>query len=60
MVSGKVPGVKPYKGVNRMDNLKNQVSEVPIARITEDEERQIQDLEQKFGDRYYLVAFEKS
>ncbi len=43
-----------------MDNLKNQVSEVPIARITEDEERQIQDLEQKFGDRYYLVAFEKS
>jgi len=32
---------------------------MPIASINKDEERQIQDLERKFGDKYYLVAFEK-
>ena len=42
-----------------MDDRQNQLSEVPVARITKDEERQIQDLERKFGDRYYLVAFDK-
>jgi hypothetical protein len=42
-----------------MDNLKNQLSEMPIAAINKDEERQIQDLERKFGDKYYLVAFDK-
>jgi hypothetical protein len=43
-----------------MDDLKNRLSEVAIARINKDEERQIQDLERKFDDKYYLVAFEKT
>ncbi|MGD0153711.1 MAG: hypothetical protein ABSC17_08125 [Thermacetogeniaceae bacterium] len=42
-----------------MDDLKNRLSEVAIARINKEEERQIQDLERKFGDKYYLIAFEK-
>jgi hypothetical protein len=42
-----------------MDDLKNRLSAMPIARIDKDEERQIQDLERKFGDKYYLVALEK-
>ncbi len=42
-----------------MDEFKNRLSAMAIARIDKDEERQIQDLERKFGDKYYLVAFEK-
>ncbi len=42
-----------------MDDLKNRLSEVAIARINKDEERQIQDLEHKLSDKYYLIAFEK-
>jgi hypothetical protein len=37
----------------------NQLNEVPIASINKDEEHQIQDLERKFGDKYYLIAFDK-
>jgi hypothetical protein len=43
-----------------MDNLKNGLGEVPIARISKDEERQIQELERKLGDKFYLVALEKT
>lgn len=42
-----------------MDDLKNRLSDVPIASINKDEERQIQNLERKLGDKYYLIAFEK-
>jgi hypothetical protein len=42
-----------------MDDLQNRLSVMPIASINKDEERQIQDLEHRFGDKYYLVAFEK-
>ena len=42
-----------------MEDLKNRLSEVAIATINKDEERQIQDLERKLGDKYYLVAFDK-
>lgn len=37
----------------------NRLNEVPIARISEEEERQIQELERKLGNKYYLIAFEK-
>jgi hypothetical protein len=42
-----------------MDDLQNRLQATPIASINKDEERQIQDLEHKFGDKYYLIAFEK-
>jgi uncharacterized phage infection (PIP) family protein YhgE len=42
-----------------MEDLKNRLSKMPIASINKDEERQIQDLERKFGDKFYLIAFDK-
>jgi hypothetical protein len=42
-----------------MDDHKNRLSAMPIAAINKDEERQIQDLERKFGDKYILLAYEK-
>ncbi len=48
-----------WEGVNRMD-FQNRLHEVPIAKITKDEERQIQDLERKLDDKYYLIAFKKT
>jgi hypothetical protein len=41
-------------------DLQNRLGEVPLAKLTEDEERQIRDFERRLGDRYYLVAFKKT
>lgn len=38
----------------------NKLDELKIAEISEAEEKQIRELEQKLGDRYYLIAFDKA
>ncbi len=41
-------------------DVKNKLGELPIAKISEAEEREIRELEQKLGDKYYLIAFDKT
>ncbi|MCG8502085.1 MAG: hypothetical protein MJB12_17010 [Firmicutes bacterium] len=38
---------------------KNRLNEVPLAHLNEEELRQIRELEQKFGDKYFLMALKK-
>ncbi len=38
---------------------KNRLNEVPLADITEQEVKSIQQLEKQLGDKYYLIAFQK-
>ncbi len=40
--------------------LKNKLNEVPLAKVKDDELKEIKDLERQFGDQYYLIAFDKS
>ncbi|MDH7480052.1 MAG: hypothetical protein QHH02_08580 [Syntrophomonadaceae bacterium] len=40
-------------------DIKNRLSEVPLATITPEERGLIEELERRLGDRYYLIAFEK-
>lgn len=38
---------------------KNKLNEESLANVNMDELRQIQELEQTMGEKYYLIAFEK-
>lgn len=38
---------------------KNKLNEVPLANVNKEELKQIQELEQAMGDKYYLIALEK-
>ncbi len=38
---------------------KNRLNEVPLANITEQEVKSIQEPEKQLGDKYYLIAFKK-
>jgi len=38
---------------------KNKLNEVPLANVNNTELRSIKDLEKQFGDKYYLIAFDK-
>lgn len=40
--------------------VKNKMGEFAIAKISETEEKEIRELEQKLGDKYYLIAFERT
>lgn len=40
--------------------IKNRMSEVPLANINQEELRQIQELERKMNDKYYIMAFYKN
>lgn len=39
---------------------KNKLDQVPLASIDNNELSQIQQLEQRLGEKYYLIAFEKT
>ncbi|MGB9792372.1 MAG: hypothetical protein ACPLTR_07330 [Thermacetogeniaceae bacterium] len=39
---------------------RSTLGDLKIAKINEAEEKQIRDLEQKLGDKYYLIAFDKT
>ncbi|WP_432406596.1 hypothetical protein [Wukongibacter sp. M2B1] len=39
---------------------KNDLNEVSLANIDDKELRSIKDLEKQFGDKYYILAFDKS
>ncbi len=39
---------------------RNTLGDLKIAEITEAEREQIRQLEQKLGDKYYLIAFDKA
>jgi len=38
---------------------KNKLDQVSLGNVTQEELQQIKDLEQKLGDKYYLIAFNK-
>ncbi|MDH7478656.1 MAG: hypothetical protein QHH02_01440 [Syntrophomonadaceae bacterium] len=38
---------------------KNRFSKMTPARVTAEEKKQIRDLEEKLGNKYYLMAFER-
>ncbi|WP_281417547.1 hypothetical protein [Alkaliphilus flagellatus] len=38
---------------------RNKLNEIPLANVNREELRQIQELEQTMGDKYYLIALEK-
>jgi len=38
---------------------KNQLNQVPLGNITQQELQQIKELEQKLGEKYYLIAFDR-
>lgn len=38
--------------------LKNRLNEVPIANLKKDELEEIKRLEEKLGEKYYIIAFE--
>jgi hypothetical protein len=46
------------KGVIAMEQ-KNKLDQVSLGNVTQEELQQIKDLEQKLGDKYYLIAFNK-
>ena len=39
---------------------KNKLNEVPLANVNDNELNSIKDLEKKFDDKYYLIAFNKN
>lgn len=39
--------------------VKNRLSEVPLARLSQEEPGLIEELERRLGDKYYLIALEK-
>ncbi|MFZ5967006.1 MAG: hypothetical protein ACOYVK_07500 [Bacillota bacterium] len=39
---------------------RNRLNEVPLASVDDQELRNIRELEEKLGDKYYLIAFEKN
>lgn len=39
---------------------KNKLDQVPIGNISQQELQQIKELEEKLGDKYYLIAFNKN
>ncbi len=41
-----------------MENNKN-LNQLTVANMSEDELRQVKDLEGQLGDKYYIIAFEK-
>lgn len=45
-------------GGNVMDK-KNKLGEVDLAKVTDNELKEIQKLEQQLGGKYYIIAFEK-
>lgn len=38
---------------------KNNIHQLAVANMSENELRQVKDLEGQFGDKYYIIAFEK-
>ncbi|WP_432662376.1 hypothetical protein R9X47_17770 [Wukongibacter baidiensis] len=38
---------------------KNKLNEVSLASIDDKELKSIKDLEKQFGDKYYIIAFDK-
>lgn len=43
--------------LEKRDN--NRLNEVPLARLKDSELQELQELETRLGDKYYLIAFEK-
>jgi hypothetical protein len=37
----------------------NQLDRIPLANLTDHELQMLRQLEEKFNDRYYLIAFQK-
>lgn len=37
----------------------NKINEVPLGNVSQQELQQIKELEQKLGDKYYLIAYNK-
>lgn len=42
-----------------MEDKKNNLDKVPIANLERQELKKVKELEQKFDDKYYLIAFKK-
>jgi hypothetical protein len=40
-------------------DFKNKLNEVPLADLNDKELKEIKELEKKFEDKYYLIAFKK-
>ncbi|ABW17758.1 hypothetical protein [Alkaliphilus oremlandii] len=40
-------------------NKLNELGEMPLANVSNQELKQIKELEQSFGDKYYLIALDK-
>jgi hypothetical protein len=38
---------------------KNRLDQFPLGNVTQEELQQIKELEEKLGDKYYLIAFSK-
>ena len=39
---------------------KNKLDQVPLANVNDNELNQIQQLEQQLGEKYFLIAFERT
>ncbi|MGI6227518.1 MAG: hypothetical protein ACOYJ1_14820 [Peptococcales bacterium] len=39
---------------------KNKLNEVPLGNVSQQELQEIKNLEQKLGNKYYLIAFNKN
>ncbi|MDK2823620.1 MAG: hypothetical protein PWQ67_154 [Clostridia bacterium] len=39
---------------------KNKLNEVPLGNLSNQELQQIKELEQRLGDKYYIIAFNKN
>lgn len=41
-------------------NKLNELGEMPLANVNNQELKQIQELEQSMGDKYYIIALDKN